>query len=56
MWRPKHTPHPRHPRLVRLLEANKARLRALEKRKARRLLIKHGIDPDRVFGRTACLT
>ena len=40
---------PRHPRLVALLRANKARLRVMARRAARRVLIKHGIDPDRVF-------
>lgn len=36
---------PRHPRLEQLLEANRARLRVVAKRAARRLLLAHGIDP-----------
>ena len=48
MWRPK-VVQPRHPRLVALLRANKARLKVMARRAARRVLIKHGIDPDRVF-------
>jgi len=49
MQRPK-VVAPRNPRLVTLLRANKARLRVMARREARRVLIKHGIDPDLVFG------
>jgi len=36
----------RHPRLTALLAANKARLRVIAKRGARRILLEHGIDPS----------
>jgi hypothetical protein len=43
---PKAPPAPRHPRLTALLEANKHRLPARGKRKARALLAAAGIDPS----------
>jgi hypothetical protein len=36
---------PRHPRLAALLEANRARLRAVERRRARQVLAAAGLDP-----------
>lgn len=36
-------PQPRHPRLQALLDANKARLRVVAKRRARRILSEAGI-------------
>lgn len=37
-------PQPRHPRLTRLLERNQARLRAVKRRAARRLLAESGLS------------
>ncbi len=48
MWKPKAMP-PRRPKLVALLEANRARLRVEARRKVRQLLIRHGIDPAVIF-------